>query len=267
MLSYPMKRHFFERGWCRFPHDSALLEWGHRALPAARRAIHDPENARHFLCGGTWFLGTNVLPNDATGSVSGGPTLTGKAIDFICDTLGLAPFAWDMGQVSVCYPGYPRSMESESEAAHRYRRNRDGAHIDGLLAEGPQKRRFLREYHAFLLGIPMVEARADASPLVVWEGSHEIIRGTFKVLFKDIAPQAWGDIDVTEAYWSARRKIFSSCDRVKIAAKPGEAYLVHRLSLHGIAPWSLGATSGPDGRMICYFRPQVRDPRDWLYAA
>jgi len=41
---------------------------------------------------------------------------------------------------------------------------------------------------------------------------------------------------------------------------------VHRLALHGIAPWAEGATAGPDGRMIAYFRPEAGGPAGWLGA-
>ena len=36
----------------------------------------------------------------------------------------------------------------------------------------------------------------------------------------------------------------------RLWAKPGEAYLAHRLSLHGIAPWGESATASSGGRMI-----------------
>ena len=82
--------------------------------------------------------------------------------------------------------------------------------------------------------------------------------------FGDLPPQEWGEVDVTEAYHAARRRIFAECPRVEIAAKPGEAYLVHRLALHGMARWGEGATAGADGRMIVYFRPILFGPRGWL---
>jgi hypothetical protein len=157
-------------------------------------------------------------------------------------------------------------MASESATAYRYRRNHDAAHLDGILREGPQKRRHLREHHAFILGIPMAEVSADASPLVVWEGSHEVFRRTLQDFFRDAHPQDWAAADVTELYQSTRRNIFATCRRVEIAARPGEAYLVHRLALHGIAPWTASASAGPDGRMIVYFRPDIGGAQPWLFA-
>ena len=60
--------------------------------------------------------------------------------------------------------------------------------------------------------------------------------------------------DVTDAYTAARRKVFGTCRRVTVAARPGESYLAHRLCLHGVAPWAENA--GREGmRAIAYFRP------------
>ena len=180
--------------------------------------------------------------------------------------LGLKNFGWEPAQVSVCYPGYPRASDNESETAFRYRARRDAAHVDGLIPEGADRRRHLREIHGFVLGIPMVETSADASPLVVWNGSHNIIRAAFAELFEGLPSEAWGDVDATEVYQSTRRRIFEICERVAVTARPGEAYLIHRLALHGVAPWADGAEAGADGRMIVYFRPEVGGPQDWLNA-
>lgn len=257
---------FFEKGWCHFSYDPALAEWVSQTIPIGRNAIRDPEHARWLRCGDTWFAGVNVLPNDARGSVANGPRLSGGVLDFIRDSLGLTDFDWDRAQLSVCYPGYPRPMASESAAAFRYRCDRDAAHVDGLLPEGPDRRRHLREYHSFVLGIPMVESSPDASPFVIWEGSHEIVRETLSQCFEGLLPERWGDKDITDAYHEVRSRVFHDCRRVEVWAKPGEAYLAHRLSLHGVAPWGKSATASFEGRMICYFRPEVLRPWQWLTA-
>ena len=64
-----------------------------------------------------------------------------------------------------------------------------------------------------------------------------------------------------------RKRIFDECERVEIIAAPGEAYIVHRLALHGVAPWRSAAVADPDGRVICYFRPETPAREDWLTAA
>jgi len=185
---------------------------------------------------------------------------------FARQLVGACAFEWDRAQVSVCYPRYPLPMESEPAAAFRYRRDRDAAHVDGLLPEGADRRRHLREHHAFILGIPMVDVSANASPFVVWEGSHEVVRAALVERFGSLPPERWGDEDLTEAYHAVRRRVFDTCERVEIAAKRGEAYVAHRLVLHGVAPWGESASAGEDGRMICYFRPLSGGPKEWLAA-
>ncbi len=264
MTKDDLKRAYLEDGWCRFEHDHVLADWVAQTLPAARETLSDPEQAQWLRCGGTWFAGVNALPNGSTGAVPGGPDLGGVAVDFVRNELGLPEFAWERAQVSVCYPGYPQPMAGESDAAYRFRRDRDAAHVDGLIPERPHRRRYLREYHGFLLGIPMTETGRDASPFVVWPGSHHMMRDALEQLFAGVEPDGWSEVDVTDVYQAARRNIFETCVRVEVAAKPGEAYLVHRLALHGVAPWGEQAQSGPDGRMIVYFRPEIGGPEDWL---
>ncbi len=261
-----LARQFFDRGWCRFAPDPVLRDWVDSALPAARASVENPRHARWLRYQGTWFAGVNVLPNDARGAVDGSGPLRGAAVEFAALELGLENIAWDAAQVSVCYPGYPLPMEGESDALLRYRRERDAAHVDGLLREGPERRRFLREFHGFILGIPMVEFDAGASPFVIWEGSHEIVRAAFRRRFADLPPARWSDEDVTEAYHAARARVFETCPRVAVHARPGEAFLAHRLSVHGMAPWKDGAVAVPDGRMIVYFRPSTYAPHEWLNA-
>jgi len=213
---------FYKKGWCQFEYDPALAEWVGRALPSAREAVRAKKNSRWLRCGGTWFAGVNVLPNDASGAVGDSGPVRGIAISFSRQSVAPSGFEWDCGQVSVCYPRYPQPMESESAAAFQYRRDRDAAHVDGLLPEGVDRRRHLREYHGFILGIPMVDFSADASPFVVWEGSHEIIRAAVHERFDDLPPNRWGDEDITEVYHQMRRTVFETCKRVEIAARPAK---------------------------------------------
>ena len=101
--------------------------------------------------------------------------------------------------------------------------------------------------------------------MVVWQGSHKIIRQAFRDALSEHDAMNWTEVDITDAYHEARRRIFDSCRRVEVSAKPGEAYLVHRLALHGVAPWAAGATATPEGRGILYFRPELPGSvADWL---
>ena len=253
---------FGQRGWCRFGFDGAVAAWVERTLPFARIALADPQFAGWWRRGGTWFAGVNALPNDDNGRVPDGPPLAGEAIAFIGSHVMPPPLVWDRAQVSVCFPGYPRHGPEESEAAFRYRRDRDAAHVDGLAREGPARRRHLREPHAFILGLPLTDC--PASPLVVWEGSHHIMGQALGDALSPQAPSQWIGADVTEAYVAARSLAFASCRRVPVRARPGEAYLIHRLALHGVSPWEDGIVAPPEGRMIAYFRPPLTTFADWL---
>ena len=260
-------RHFLENGWLKFPYDAALHDWVRAVLPAARKAVDDPENAGWLRCDGTWFAGVNVLDNDAAGAAGSSGPLRGSAVDFLRRS-GLPVQRWDRGQVSVIYPGYPRRGAGESDAAFRFRRDRDAAHIDGLLPIGPEKRRMLREPHAFVLGVALNDAGAGAAPLVVWQGSHRIIRRDLGAVLRPKAVQDWPGTDLSDAYQGARREIFEVCPRVALPIRPGEAYLIHRLALHGVAPWPSEAPPLAQGRMIAYFRPELTGPiKQWVTAA
>ena len=260
---------FHTRGWVTFDPAPEVLHWADAARPLAERLLADPGLRSQWLrCGGTWFAGVNVFPNDDSGAVSvaGVPPLAGPAVDFIASGLGLAGFAWDRAQISICLPGYPKPWGEESDAAFRFRRDRDAAHVDGLLRDAARRRR-LGETHDFILGIPLTDTPADASPLVVWEGSHEVMRRVFVERFAGIAEGEWGREDITDVYAAARRECFESLRRVPVHARPGEAYILHRLALHGIAPWDAGAGDLP--RMIAYFRPDTDPSRGnswWLDA-
>ena len=91
-----------------------------------------------------------------------------------------------------------------------------------------------------------------------------MVRETLAAAFGDRPPANWRDIDVTEVYHGLRRRIFAECRRVVVTAGRGEAFLVHRLALHGIAPWR-GEAAAVE-RMVIYFRPESGDPAAWLHA-
>lgn len=254
----PSRAHalFLRRGWLRFGVDTAVSAWARSALPLALELSRDPDRIdRDLRCGGTWFVGANLLPNGPDGGGAGLPPLAGAAVDFIRDELGLRGFAWDRAQVSIVHPGYPRPDPHEGAAAFAYRRDRDAAHVDGLLPEGPRRRRFMTETHLFILGIPLDDPAEGAAPMVVWEGSHDVMRGAFADAFRGVAPQHWPRVDVTDAYHAARRRCFETLPRVELPARRGEAYLVHRLALHGVAPWRADEAAAP--RAVAYFRPDA----------
>ncbi|MEP2027787.1 MAG: hypothetical protein ABJI96_03645 [Paracoccaceae bacterium] len=251
-----MRATFRKDGWARFPTDPLVLDWVAHALPAARCAVRDPTLAHWHQCEGTWFVGVDAMNNDAEGRIGTSGPLTGRAIDFVRAEFGDIP-PLHKAQVSVVYPGYPQPRDGERAAGFRYRLNRDAAHVDGILAVGPDRRRKVREPHAFILGLPLNDVGVDAAPLVVWAGSHVIMREAFAKAFAGCGAADLRHIDITEVYQAARRQVFETCPRVLVPAKPGEAMLLHRLILHGVAPWPDTARAVPEGRIIAYFRPEL----------
>lgn len=255
---------FFDNGWRAFDYDPALAQWAAENLPRARdiAADHSRQDTelRH---GKTWFVGINALPNDGDGAVDGGVALTGRGYDWVKHHVSNAPL--DAAQISVAYRGYPLQDRREGDANFKFRKDRDAAHVDGILPIGPQKRRYVREPHAYVLGVPLNPVTVGCSPMVIWEGSHLIMRGAFEAAFGDLPPAQWSRVDVTEVYTAARRQCFEECKRVEVFKQPGECYIVHRLALHGIAPWQAKDTT--QERIVAYFRPYgAFDLSDWLSA-
>ncbi len=247
-----MKKDFARDGFVHLPWDARTQAWANAAYVAVKALPDAPHDMRH---GGTWRVGVDALANAPDGSVDG------VALRGLWEDLITSPDTWHAAQVSIVYAGYPKQDPDETEAAHRFRLMRDAAHVDGLLPEGQDRRRHLRKPHAFILGLPLNEA--DGSPMVVWVGSHVIVRNAFAKAFDGIAPDAWGDVDVTDIYQSARREVFDTCERVLLPAKPGEATLLHRHVVHGVAPWD-DAPEIKEGRIIAYFRPEVAAMAEWL---
>ncbi len=232
-------------GFTVFDYDPRIARWADAAWEVAQTIDILPDR-----CGGTWHVGVDALPNEPDGSILGVP------LDGPWDVTSTN---WHRAQLSVIYPGYPRRGQEETEAAHQFRIKRCGGHMDGLLPEGPERRRHLREPHAFILGLPLNPV--VESPLVVWPGSHTIMGLAFEKLYSGLSPDQWGDVDVTKGYQAARREVFDRCAPEPIVIGPGQAVLLHRHLIHGVAPWD-----GAEGELRCvdYFRPEVKSVKDWL---
>jgi hypothetical protein len=239
-------------GWQRVGPHPAIRAWAEAAHKAALHTL--ASSVEPWRCGGTWFVGVDALPNDPDGAINSTP--------FPWGALPLAPEPLHPAQLSVIRPGYPQPSPEETPAALVYRRERDAAHLDGLLPIGPEKRRMIKEPHGWILGLPLSDTRA--SPLTIWEGSHHILRDALLNALQSHPPEDWGDIDITEAYHTARRTAFATCQRIELPVRPGEATLLHRLALHGVAAWKPDDTAPPEGRMIAYLRPQLPSVQDWL---
>lgn len=248
-------------GWQRLAFDPDLFIWADAANELTMQAMQRVDLAHWWVCEGTWFVGVDALGNDPTGTLPNGTRLPGNLTNLLTTQFGKFPL--HKAQASVIRPGYPRPRDNESAAALRYRQKRDAAHVDGLKAEGAQRARMIKEPHAYVLGIPLNDAPQDAAPLVVWEQSHEIMRAALSQALAPVNEQDWGNVDITSAYQAARRVVFETCKRVTVHAAPGEAYLMHRLAVHGMAPWEAGATGD---RRIAYFRPDMASVKEWLDA-
>lgn len=239
-------------GWRRVEHHPALAAWADAARGPAAAAV---DASTDWRCGGTWCVGLDALDNDADGRV-GGVSLPWQVLD-------LTPQPLHRAQVSTTRPGYPQPSEAESEAAYRFRLNRDSAHLDGLLPLGVAKRRYVKEPHGWILGLPLNIADAGAAPLVVWEGSHLVMRAALRRAFAGQGGD-WAEVDITDAYQAARAEVFRACRRVELPGRPGEAVVLDRHLIHGVAPWAGGAQADAPGRMVAYFRPLMPSVRDWV---
>jgi hypothetical protein len=241
-------------GWQRIGPHPAIRAWGDSARSAALHILDTTDEA--WRCGGTWFVGVDALPNTPDGAIRDTP--------FPWEALPLPPEPLHRAQLSVIRPGYPRPSAEETPAAFAFRRDRDAAHLDGLLPIGPDKLRMVKEPHAWILGLPLNET--SASPLTVWEGSHDVLRAALLQALQPYPPESWGDIDLTRPYQQARREVFTNCRRIELSAQPGEATLLHRLTLHGVAAWKPQDDAPAEGRMIAYLRPQFSSVQHWLTA-
>ena len=250
---------FATLGWERFGHDPALESWARTANGFAEKAMQDAAHAQWWDCEDTWFIGVDALENDESGRLPDGTGLPDGLMSDLNKSYGRYPL--HKAQVSVIRPGYPKPRGGESEAAFRYRLKRDAAHVDGLKMQGTERRRAIEEPHAYILGIPLNAAPVEAAPLGLGEGSHVIMRDALEKALQPHPEEVWDQVDVTEVYQAARREVFETCTRVVVHANPGETYLLHRLCLHGVAPWS-----GPEigDRRIAYFRPALGSVKEWL---
>lgn len=240
-------------GWRRVEAHPALAAWADAARAPAAAAVAASTDWR---CGGTWCVGLDALPNAPDGAVGG--------VALPWDVLDLHPQPLHRAQVSTTRAGYPQPSPAETDAAFRFRRDRDGAHLDGLIAEGAAKRRFVREPHGWILGLPLNGADPEAAPLVVWEGSHRIMRDALAEVLAPHDPATWADVDITDAYTAARKRVFDTCRRVALPGRVGEAVVLHRHLIHGVAPWADGAGAEEPGRMVAYFRPELPSVADWV---
>lgn len=236
-----------------FEHDPDVARWAQAAYDQTINLLSDPkvldQQLRHQR---TWFVGVDTLHNDQDGRVNDTP-LSGPWT--------LPKLSLHRAQISIVYPGYPMKDRDESEANHRYRTRRRAAHVDGLLPIGGNKRRYAKEPHAYILGLPL--NAVSAAPTVVWKGSHHILKQALSAAIGDHDPTG---VDITEAYHQARQEVFNTCEMIAINCAPGQSFVLDRFALHGTEPWAASIPPEKDGRIIAFFRPEFPNPKDWLTA-
>ena len=110
------------RVYAVFDTDPATTVWAKAAAKAAHLTFGDPAHAQQWQCEETWFVGLDVLANDAAGALGDVP-LAGAGPDAARSLIGVLPL--HKGQVSAVTPGYPRPRDGESQTAFRYRETRD----------------------------------------------------------------------------------------------------------------------------------------------
>ena len=236
-----------------FPATEESSRWAKAARSAAQALLSNPtamagQDLRH---GKTWMVGLDALANKPDGTCGNVPLVGPWRA--LTPKLPLHP-----AQLSVVFPQYPRQDPDQSDANHRFRYNRSAAHVDGLLPEGPEKRRYVREFHAYVLGIAL--NICGGSPTVYWKGSHHIMRAA---LTRALSGPQGLDADVTEVYQDARKLVFETCEKVLLKVAFGESFLLHRFALHGTDPWHSNETNP---RITAFFRPEFATAETWLHA-
>lgn len=237
-----------------FPATPASRRWAIAARTRADAILSSPsalqdQDLRH---GKTWLVGLDALANDPAGAVDGVP-FTGPWASHLPPAMPL-----HRAQLSVAFPGYPKQDPHQSDANHRFRVQRCAAHMDGLLPEGPNNRRYAREFHAYILGIALTDS--SGAPTVYWKGSHQILQDAFAA---HCTVDTLTDTDVTELYSETRRRVFERCECVPLPMTTGQSVLLHRFTLHGTAPWNSADTTP---RIHAFFRPEMRNRALWLSA-
>ena len=268
---------FIKNGWCFLDNGIENYRWIEATKANIRNKFRQKEyKDSDFRSGSTWFAGINFLDNEIGGDVDG-ISFSSALWSQISGKFGVGIKYWDTAQVSICWKGYPRKDRSESEKAFKYRLKKYSSHVDGLIPIGSSRKRFAKEFHAFILGIPIINNRVDSAPLMVWEGSHKIFRNMFRKVYAGLSETEISNLDVTEIYQKYRRKVFSTCPVRKVFSHNNQPYILDRHLLHGIESWSvpigdpllphldkLFCTNPMSGRIVVYFRPAYKNPLDWI---
>lgn len=265
--------HYQKFGWVKFCSDKRLLNWLDSLQKNCDIDSLYPRHDYHHLwrCDGTWFVGVDTIPNDHHGIVRQSLPLDGSIIDFIKQHLWQRP-QWHRGQLSVCFPEYPKKGDEDTLKSWQFRIKHHAAHCDGIHGIGKftndqKKSRFLKEHHRFILAIPLDNITQHNAPMMLWQESHRLIQKMLCDVFANMLTCEWQNYDITKIYQHCRRHILETITPIAMTANYGDAYLLHRHLLHGIKSWDR-ANHEAKIRRIIYFRPSYhhdsKSMHDWL---
>ena len=249
---------FHARGWVRLGWDRPDGGLGGKAASGPTMALTQASEGAEFRCDGAWFPGDQYrwpTAQTAARRSLGVPPLGGAPLRFLAEALGFAGLAFDRAQLSVCFPGYPRqgargdrgrlrlSLASATPPMSTGCGARCRARADGGSRRPTASSSACRWWRPIR---PRARSRSGRA-------RTRSCAAPSREAFAGAPPERWREIDVTEAYQEARQRCFETCARVPLPARRGESTIVHRLALHGVAPWTAPANAPP--RAIAYFRP------------
>ena len=235
-----------------------VSHWAAAARPAAAAAARDPAKAHWLRCGGTWFVGVDALPNDAQGRVGERPAARRCRHGLHPRRTWHFPCRCTARRSRSATPAIRSPRREESEAAFSFRLKRDAAHVDGLLAEGPEQAPHPE-------GAARLYPRPDADRAIRRRSTAYRVGGLASASMRDMFEKAArrpcaGDLARHRPHrrlsGGAPRRSSPPAGGSRLPSAPGEAVLLHRHLLHGVAPWGEVPTASADGRMIAYFRPE-----------
>ncbi len=96
------------------------MDWVNEVQKPALATAEDPKFSQWHRCQGTWFVGVNVLGNDAAGRVQGGAAFRGAVKYFLDRHLAFGTNGFDAGQVSIIIRATPSRAKENRKPPLRF---------------------------------------------------------------------------------------------------------------------------------------------------
>ncbi len=196
----------------RIGRDTPWMRQGLRSPNPVNR--HGAALRRHLV------RGCRRTPQRRDGAVPGGPPFLARPMEFIKNDLRFAP-PLHRAQVSVCYPGYPRTSPDETPAAFGFRLNRDASPCRRASGGRPGSPPLPERAAAYIWGFRSRKPVRMPRRWSLWQGSHRHMGKVFTEALANKAQAEWPGIDLTEAYQAARREVFASLPEGGLANEAG----------------------------------------------